>query len=132
MFQMAIAESAEVRWCLIGSLTVLTRQPIGGLDGEWRSAEVCWCFWAAWLYSSAIESCGCMNALDEGWLGDSSLSNPVFIELREGQSLGEVVSGRHARAADVRAQPGTCVGVSRAETGPEIILPFLFTESATH
>jgi len=39
MFQMAIAESAEVRRCLIGSLTVilgdgLPGQPIGGLDGE--------------------------------------------------------------------------------------------------
>jgi len=34
MLQVAIAESAEVRRCLIGSLTVLTRQPIGGLDGE--------------------------------------------------------------------------------------------------
>ena len=123
MFQMAIAESAEVRRCLIGSLTVLLGdglpgQPISGLDGEWRSAEVCRCFWAAWLYSSVIELCGCMNALDEGWPGDSSLSNPVFIELREGRSLGEVVSGRRASAADVRAQPATCVDVSRAETGP--------------
>ena len=74
MLQVAIAESAEVRRCLIGRLTVilgdgLPGQPIGGLDGEWRSAEVCWCFWAAWLYSSVIELCGRMDALDDGWPG---------------------------------------------------------------
>ena len=39
MLQVAIAESAEVRRCLIGSLTVilgdgLPGQPIGGLDCE--------------------------------------------------------------------------------------------------
>jgi len=79
MLQVAIAESAEVRWCLIGSLTVLTRQPIGGLDGEWRSAEVCWCFWAAWLYSSVIELCGRMDALDDGWSGVFPLSVILYL-----------------------------------------------------